>query len=502
MALSQIYSAEAGHVITAARWNNEFGNIYGNGTDISFPVTKAVSFAGFTVTLDVAGVTTLSSSTSQAFIMAPGSKTGTPGVNGNLLNLAAGSFQDTNTAASGTAALWTGVAVRTPSLSAANLSVTTTRAATVYIEGAPTASTNETLTDAYALLVDGGKAQFDGDVQIDGTLLAASANADLKSPSGLANYKIVASVGGGSLTISLKTLAGTDPSSADPVRVRFRNATLSTGGTTSISITTALSLVVSSGSTIGSVSGIPNRLYVGLLNFAGTPELFVYNTLNGKSLRGLSESVLLTTSAEGGAGAADSAHTAYSATLRSGVAIRILGYIDSTQATAGTWATSPSTIQEIQPWVPRTGAVVGSAFTDVTSSTDITTLIPQDDTIPQSGEGQQILLLTYVPTYAINYIKLSSKVDGIIGTVAQTSIVSLFTDVSSDALASAMHLFVTGMASTSVLGYVVTNSAMTNCELRAGRTGATTFTFNGGGGASTDLSANMNTFLQVEELMV
>ena len=100
MALSQIYTAVTGHVITSARWNNEFGNIYGNGTDVAFPVTKAVSFAGYTVTLDAAGVTTLSSSTSQAIQISPGTKAGTPGTNGSMFNLAAGTFEDSNTAGS------------------------------------------------------------------------------------------------------------------------------------------------------------------------------------------------------------------------------------------------------------------------------------------------------------------------------------------------------------------------------------------------------------------
>lgn len=171
MALSQLYSAVAGATITAARWNNEFGNIYGNGTDVAFPVTKAVSFAGFTLTLDVAGVTTLSSSTTQAFILAPGSKTGTPGTNCNMLNLAAGTFQDTNTAASGTASQYNAATIRTPVLSAANTSVTTTAASTLYVEAGPSASTNQTITASYALKLGGMLGTAKGtDVASAGTL--------------------------------------------------------------------------------------------------------------------------------------------------------------------------------------------------------------------------------------------------------------------------------------------------------------------------------------------
>src|SRR6266852_1030779 len=102
MALAQIYSAIGGDVITAARWNNEFGNIYTNGTDVAFPVTKAVSFGGFTITFDVAGVSTITSSSSQGFNITIGSKSGTPGTNGSGLNTPAFTFTDTNAAGRGT----------------------------------------------------------------------------------------------------------------------------------------------------------------------------------------------------------------------------------------------------------------------------------------------------------------------------------------------------------------------------------------------------------------
>jgi hypothetical protein len=49
MALSQVYTAVTNDTITAARWNNEFGNIYNNGTDVAFPLTKAVSAGSFNI---------------------------------------------------------------------------------------------------------------------------------------------------------------------------------------------------------------------------------------------------------------------------------------------------------------------------------------------------------------------------------------------------------------------------------------------------------------------
>jgi hypothetical protein len=93
---------------------------------------------------------------------------------------------------------------------------------------------------------------------------------------------------------------------------------------------------------LGTVSAVQSRIVVLALDNAGTVELAVVNISGGNDL---SETGLISTTAEGGAGAADSASTIYSTTARTNLAYRVVGYIESTQATAGTWATAPSTIQ-------------------------------------------------------------------------------------------------------------------------------------------------------------
>jgi hypothetical protein len=90
------------------------------------------------------------------------------------------------------------------------------------------------------------------------------------------------------------------------------------------------------------VSGNQSRIIVLALDNAGTVELAVVNIAGNINL---TETGLISTTAEGGAGAADSASTIYSNTARSNVAYRVVGYVESTQATAGTWATAPSTVQ-------------------------------------------------------------------------------------------------------------------------------------------------------------
>lgn len=144
----------------------------------------------------------------------------------------------------------------------------------------------------------------------------------------------------------LPTITATAASSAltidmSAVYLDFRSATLGDGTVTTILVDPA-ALVVSSGSTLGTTSAVQSRLAVLVINNAGTGELAVVNMAGGTDL---SETGLITTTAEGGAGAADSATVAYSTTARTSVAYRVVGYIESTQATAGTWATDPSTIQ-------------------------------------------------------------------------------------------------------------------------------------------------------------
>jgi hypothetical protein len=141
---------------------------------------------------------------------------------------------------------------------------------------------------------------------------------------------ISASVSGNALTISASSLT-----------LDFRSTTLGSGTVTTVTGTPA-TLVISSGSTLGTTNGAQSDIVVLAINNAGTIELAAVNLAGGTQL---DEINLVTTTAEGGAGAADSINVVYSTTARTNVAYRVLGIVRSTQATAGTWATAPSLIQ-------------------------------------------------------------------------------------------------------------------------------------------------------------
>ncbi len=140
---------------------------------------------------------------------------------------------------------------------------------------------------------------------------------------------ITASVAASALTITL-----------NPTILDFRASPLTSGTVTTIAVPAAISVTIPSTSTMGTVSAQQSRIVVIAINNAGTVELAAVNISGGSVL---DETTLITTTAAVAAG--NSATAYYSTTARTGVAYRVVGYVESTQATAGTWATAPSTLQ-------------------------------------------------------------------------------------------------------------------------------------------------------------
>jgi hypothetical protein len=116
-------------------------------------------------------------------------------------------------------------------------------------------------------------------------------------------------------------------------------------------------------------------LYWYVIEYGGVLELAVSFTFFG--VRGI-----VSTTAEGGAGAADSGLVMYSATARADVPYTYIGYTLDAQAAAGTWAAVPSAVH-LAPFAPpeiafsahknavnQTGIVSG-ANTIVTFSTEL-----------------------------------------------------------------------------------------------------------------------------------
>lgn len=171
------------------------------------------------------------------------------------------------------------------------------------------------------------------------------------------NYSLAASVAANALTIALKDQYGSDPSALSPVIFDVRSSTASTGSVNAYAIRSATSLVVSSGSTLGASNGVAFTLWIVLFDDAGTPRLGVINPTTSIVDPGVTAS----STAEGGAGAADSANTYYTGTAVTSKPFRILGTMNwsSGLVTAGTWAAGPTTISTQTGLISTFGSTSG-----------------------------------------------------------------------------------------------------------------------------------------------
>lgn len=199
---------------------------------------------------------------------------------------------------------------------------------------------------------------------------------------GLVNHSLAASASGSALTIALKDNAGSDPSASSPVNGYFRNVTGTTGSLTQLSVTGALSLTISSGSTMGVTSSTAFRIWVVLFNDGGTARLGAINCVSitgspptAAQIYPLTQGQVASSTAEGGAGAADSAGVIYTGTAVTSKAYLIVGYVEwsSSGLTAGTWTTSNLLyVQSFGPGIATPGQVVQTAMASTGTGTSTT----------------------------------------------------------------------------------------------------------------------------------
>jgi hypothetical protein len=199
--------------------------------------------------------------------------------------------------------------------------------------------------------------------------------AKLTNPFVPVNCRIVPSVASNALTLAIKGQDGNDPSASNAVLAPLRSSTATSGLINWRTITSALSVVISSGSTLGHNDALKQYTYVYLIDNSGTLELAVSSKFFG--LHGI-----VSTTAEGGAGAADSGTAMYSTTARSSVPFICIGYLEDTQTVAGTWTAAPSTVHNAPFSFPtisfsahknasNQASVVSGAATKVTFGTEI-----------------------------------------------------------------------------------------------------------------------------------
>jgi hypothetical protein len=140
-----------------------------------------------------------------------------------------------------------------------------------------------------------------------------------------------------------------------PLSLDFRSATLGSGVVTRVVLSSQSTLVIPFTATLGTIANQPARLVLLAINNAGVIEPAVVNLAGGVNLD--TSGVVTTVAIVAGS---NSANTVYSTTQRTNVAYRVVGYIDITEVTPGTWATNPSHIQgvnsEILPGITGFGS--------------------------------------------------------------------------------------------------------------------------------------------------
>ena len=137
-------------------------------------------------------------------------------------------------------------------------------------------------------------------------------------------------------------------------------------------------------------------------------------------------------------------------------------------------------------WSAASGKLTQIVNTQTSAMATGTTTVPQDDTIPQSNEGDQYMTLGITPTTASHTLKIDVQI--LIGlNAAGYEIVSLFQDSTANALATVVTPVLSANRSTTVnLTYYMTagTTSATTFKVRAGSDSAGTTTFNGAGSAS------------------
>lgn len=358
--------------------------------------------------------------------------------------------------------------------------------------GNPAASTRRLYFKTDGLLY--GRDSAGTETQISSTVLDFSDE--------VLNLTLVCSVAASALTIAIKTKAGSDPSSTNPVNISFGSSTAATGDYTAISLTAATSFVVSSGSTLGATNNVAFRGWIVGFNDAGTFRLGVINCLSGSNIYPLRDDTLYSSTAEGGAGAADSAQVFYTGTAVTTKPLRILGYFEYSAglAAVGTYGIVPTKVRLFTRGMSLPGQPVQFVQNLVTATATGTTLIPLDDTIPQNTEGDQFLTQAITPVATCNLLFVESQAV-MSSSVALNLGYALFQDSTANAL-TATNGLVPAINGLLLLGL--------QHRVLAGTVSSTTFNIRAGGGSAATTRINgqsgrlyggvMGSFIRVTEL--
>ncbi len=239
------------------------------------------------------------------------------------------------------------------------------------------------------------------------------------------------------LTFTVQTLAGNTPSPSDPVWFFFRSGTAANGAISVIEISSALSITIPSGSTLGFSNSTPGRIWIVAANNGGTLSLAAINCLSGTSIYPLgSWSIANVTALAGGS---NNALVFYGPASLSNVAYSIIGYgsyeAGSTLSTAGTWSAAPTRIETYRPGVPLPGQEVQRLRTQTGAETVGSTTFSIANSIPTNTSGDQYMSQAVTPSSSANLLEIEAAAMFATAASARSS-AALFQDSVANALAA------------------------------------------------------------------
>lgn len=326
------------------------------------------------------------------------------------------------------------------------------------------------------------------------------------------NLGLSVSAASSALTINVTGADGNDPSVNNPVLIPFRSATGTTGAPAWRSLTAPAPLVISSGSTMGVTSSTAFRIWVVMFDdTSATPSTLRVGAINCLApganvvIYPLNEGSLVSSTAEGGAGASDSAGVFYTGSAVTSKAYRILGCLEwnASGLTAGTWTTTNLAMVELfGPGKKKPGDAVQEWHTAYGAYASGITTVPFDDTIPQNTEGDEFMTQAITPTCAANVLEID-VIGQFVNSAAAFIIASLFQDSTANALQTSNAFPGTATATCNLRLFhrmKAGTTSSTTFKTRCGGHIAGTTAINGQGGGQ-KFGGVSNSFMKVSEIM-
>jgi hypothetical protein len=256
---------------------------------------------------------------------------------------------------------------------------------------------------------------------------------------GYRNLSFTVTKGSNALTITFLGADGNALSASNIGYVKMRSATLTDSNPVVRSVAAPLSLVLTAGSTLGFANSETGRVYVGLIDSDGTGTMKV---VVGRTSTVFNEGRVVTTTAEGGAGGADSATVLYSNAAYTSMPAIVLGYFEiQTGSTAGNWSNDATALVMMRPGVKRSGDIAQRLVYKKSNWSEGTGLIPSDNSIPQISEGVAVTFDStpvITPTSGVNRIYVGG-IAHVECDAAAYMCVALFRDSVADAITVGSH---------------------------------------------------------------